>query len=148
MLNAFPALFFQRIRVRRVSADFREMDVVIKLGIFNRNLQGSVFGGTLFSSADPFFAIMYWQLFAHKEIKCEAWLRAAEADFIKPASTSCTVKFRISQEDVDEAFTSIAESGRFKKWHVVEALDKNDIVCARFKTLVYLRKAKAGLAGI
>ena len=148
MLNAFPALFFQRIRVRRVSSDFREMDVIVKLGIFNRNLQGSVFGGTLFSSADPFFAILYWQLFAHKDIKCEAWLRAAEADYIKPASTSCTVKFRLTEEDVSEAFASIEANGRFKKWHVVEAVDKHGNVCARFKTLVYLRKAAAGLAGI
>ena len=45
MMNIFPALFFNRVRVKRVSSDFCEMDVRVKLSIFNRNLQGSIFGG-------------------------------------------------------------------------------------------------------
>ncbi len=148
MLNAFPALFFQRIRIKRIASDFREMDVIIKLRIFNRNLQGSVFGGTLFSAADPFYAILYWQIFAHKDIKCEAWLRAAEADFIKPATTNMKAKFIITDEDIKEAEIAIETEGRFKKWHAVELIDTHGNVCARIKTFVYLRKAKTSFAGI
>ena len=142
MLNAFPPLFFNRIRVKRISEGFREIDVRVGKSILNTNLQGAIFGGTIFSGADPYYAIMYWQIFLREGIKCEAWLKAAEIDYQKPARSSLTYQYRLSEEDVQEAVETVKKEGRFKKWHDLYAIDKWGDVCAHVRTLVYLRTPK------
>ena len=62
LMNLYPPLFFNRIRVVRVSKNFKEVDVVIKKSLLNKNIQGTIFGGTLFSAADPYYTRMYDQI--------------------------------------------------------------------------------------
>jgi hypothetical protein len=57
-INLWPPFVGAGIRVTRVSADSREIDVTLKLRLFNRNFFGTHFGGSLFAMTDPFFALM------------------------------------------------------------------------------------------
>lgn len=149
MLNLFPPLFFNRIRIRRVAPGFREMEVRVRSSLLNRNLQRTIFGGTLFSAADPCFAIMYWQIFAHAGWNTEAWLKEARIEYFKPADSHLTLHFVLTQEEIDTAKNELEREGRFSRWHSTDAVNDRGEVVARIHTLVYLRmkdpeKRKAG----
>ncbi len=142
MMNFFPPLFFNRIKVTFVSKNFRELRVKVKNSLMNRNLQRTIFGGTIFSAADPYYAIMYWQVFAHDGIKTEAWLKEANIEYLKPAATDIELIFTLTEEDVSTAKNELKGHGKFSRWHQVEAKNTSGEVVAIIKTLVYLRSAK------
>jgi len=142
MMNLYPPLLFNRIVVKEVSSDIKTIKVVIKKSFLNRNLNKTIFGGTLFSAADPFFSVMYWQIFAQQKTPMEAWVRAIEGNYIKPAATQMSLEFKLTDEDIAEAKEMINKEGRIKKWHTVSLKDANGETCVEFKILVYLRKAK------
>ena len=140
MMNSFPALLFQGIRLRKISPDFKRMEVRVRRNLLKKNLQKAIFGGSIFSAGDPYMAIMYWQLFAHQGIQTEAWLKKAEIAYLKPATTHLDLVFELSEAEVNEALQAIEEKGKFERWHTIEAKDQNGQLCAGIRTLVHLRK--------
>ena len=57
-INLWPPFVGAGIRITRISADSREIDVALKLRLLNRNYFGTQFGGSMFAMTDPFFALM------------------------------------------------------------------------------------------
>jgi len=146
MLRIFPALLFSRVWVKYVSADFKSCTVSVKPSLLNRNLQRTIFGGTIFSAFDPWFALMFWQIFAHRGQKLEAWLKSAEIDYKKPAASRLTIHFNISEVDIAEAEAALATTGRFQKWMKAEAINTDGVICAEARLLVYIRNYKGNSA--
>jgi hypothetical protein len=142
IMRLYPPLLFNRIVVQRISADFKEVDVRIKKSWLNRNLQGSIFGGTLFSAADPFYPLMYWNIFSHRGRSLQAWVRFTEGDYKLPADSNMLLHFRISDEDIAEAEKALdGEEGRFKKFHTVAIKNTGGATCVEFRILVYMKAA-------
>jgi acyl-coenzyme A thioesterase PaaI-like protein len=148
MLNGFPALFFQRVRIRKIHPGFRRFDVRVRRSVCNKNLARTIFGGTIFSAADPYFAIMYWQILEHAGIPAVAWLKSASIDYLRPAATDLDLTFELSETDIAEAERGLREHGRHEKWHTVRAVDVNGHVCAEIRTLIHIRppRTKKGAA--
>ena len=142
MMRLFPPLLFNRIRLENLSPDLMQCRVRIAHSWMNRNLQGSIFGGTLFSALDPFLPVMLWQIFARKGQKLEAWLKKAEIDYLKPSSTRMKIDFKLEETDLQEAELALAGLGKFEKWLPAEVVDQNGLVCVRARLLVYLRTYK------
>lgn len=139
MLNAFPPLLFNRIAIVHLAPDFRHLTVRIRASLLNRNLQGTLFGGTIFSAADPYYAILYWQLMQHRGLLSEAWLKSAAIDYHQPGKTDLMLHFRLTDTDVTDAERALKQTGKFERWHEVEAHDTHGEVCATIRTLVHLR---------
>ncbi len=139
IFNLYPPLFINRAKVIHVSNDFKEVDVILRFSLMNRNFNGSTFGGSIFMAADAYYPVMYRAGLLNRHIQTQAWLKQATIDYLKPAHSDLIYKYRLSDEDMDNAETTIKESGRFKGWHTVEALDKEGDTCARIKLLSYLR---------
>ena len=57
-MNLYPPYLGAGVRVRQISADFRQVQVKMGLGWYNRNYVGTQFGGSLYSMTDPFFMLM------------------------------------------------------------------------------------------
>jgi acyl-coenzyme A thioesterase PaaI-like protein len=144
LLNLFPPLLFNRIRVAELSRGFRYCRVEVGSSRLTRNLQGSTFGGTIFSAADPFHAVMYWQILAHRGERVQAWLRSASIAYLKPASSRLTLEFVLTDEDVERACAALESAGRYAHRHRAEAVDRSGQVCAVIEAEVYLRKPRVG----
>jgi len=142
MLSLFPPLLFSRVSVKAIADDFSWAEVGVKHSVFNKNLQKTIFGGTIFSAFDPFHAILFWQIFAHKGQKLEAWLKSAEIDYKKPASSDLTIRFEIAHSDILAAENSLREIGKFQQWMTAQAIDEQGNICAEARLLVYLRNFK------
>ena len=142
ILNIFPPLFFNRIILKKVSEDYTYMKVKIRRSILNINFHKTIFGGTIFSAFDPFFPTMYYNIFEQKNRKLEIWLKSANIKYKRPATTHLFLEFKISEDDIQTAESELDSNGKHEKWHKVEAINKNGIVCAEAEMLVYLRDNK------
>ena len=69
LLRFYPPLFFQRIWVVKFGEDFTWVEVKINKSILNINYNKTLFGGTIFSASDPFYAILFDQILQKKGFK-------------------------------------------------------------------------------
>ncbi|MDA1259322.1 MAG: YiiD C-terminal domain-containing protein [Planctomycetota bacterium] len=139
ILRAFPPIFFQRIVPGHFSEDFLTARVRVKRSIFTRNLNGTTFGGTIYSAADPVFALMYWQALARRGVATRSWLIAARAQYRKPATTSLALDFHLTESDLDSAEEELRRRGKSVRVHQVEARDEHGVVCAELELVTFLR---------
>ena len=139
VLNIFPPLLFNRIVLKEITNDFREMKVVLRKALFNINFHKTIFGGSIFSACDPYFPTMYYHIFANKGRKLIIWLKSAEIQYLKPADTTLSLHFKITEKDIHLAENTLNNDGKFEIWHTVEAINKKGVICAKARMLVYLR---------
>jgi hypothetical protein len=144
MLNLYPPLLFNAVRVVQVSSDFHHLRVRVARVPWTRNLHGTMFGGTIYAAADPFPALMFWQIFAHRGRHVQVWLRRARVHYKKPAATALTLDFHIDAGDVAEAEHALAGAGRFARYYATDAVDRAGDVCCTVDTEVYLRVPREG----
>lgn len=141
LLNLFPPLLFQRIRVIEIGTDYRSCTVRVARSWLTRNLHGTIFGGTIFAAADPYHAILYWQVFARRGRRVQVWLRRARIEYLKPASTALTLRFELTDDDIETMTRELDRHGRHSRTHEIDAIDTDGSVCARISTEVYVRFA-------
>lgn len=139
VLRLFPPILFQRIVPVWFAEDFRAARVRVKRSIFTRNLNGTTFGGTIYSAADPVFALMYWQALARRGVATRSWLMAARAQYRRPATTSLAIDFELREADLDAAEEELRRRGKAVRIHLVEARDEHGAVCAELELVTFLR---------
>lgn len=140
LLSLYPPLLFQRVSVRKFGKGFRTAEVRIAKSLFNRNYNKTIFGGTIFSAVDPFYAVMYWQIFMRKGISVQSWLKSASIDYRKPGDTDLTAKFILEETDISEAENQLNTVGTFVRRHTIEVINTRNELCALAETEVYMRR--------
>jgi len=143
-LRFYPPLFFQRIWVLKFGNDFKSAEVKINKSIFNKNYNKTIFGGTIFSATDPFYALLFDQIFRKKGFKTRVWLKSASIQYLKPGNTDLYFKITVSDEDIEEAEIALKTIGKFVKTFPMEILNKHGEICALVNNEVYLRNLYKG----
>lgn len=138
-IRLYPPLFFQRIWVKRFHKDFRGVDVKLAHSIFNRNYNGSIFGGSIFSATDPFYAILFDQILQRKGFKTLVWLKSAEIRYIKPARRNLYFSIVITEEEIAWACEKLVREGKYIETFTFELRDQSGVTHARVKNEVYIR---------
>lgn len=142
VLNLYPPFLFNRIRILHIGPGFRSCTVRVSRSLLTRNLNGTIFGGTIFSAADPFYALMYWQIFARRGERLRTWLKSARIEYLRPAASALRLEFVIDDADVERAVAALDLEGRYVHTHVIDVLDAERRVCARVENEVYLRRGR------
>ncbi len=135
----YPPMFFQRIWVKKVHPGFKGIDVKINRSLFTSNLGNSIFGGTIFSATDPFYALLFGQIMQHKGYKITVWLKSAQIQYIKPARTDLFYTITISDEMIADAEKTLQTEGKFVKMYPIEIFDRQGELCATALNEVYIR---------
>lgn len=143
ILRFYPPLLFQRVWVKKIGEDFKTAEVAIYKSLLNRNYNGTIFGGTLYSAIDPFYPFMYYQILRRRNKRLIMWLKSAGIQYIKPGDTSLTARFSISDKDIQEAEEQLSIFGKLVKTHQVEIFNKRDELCATAQAEVYIRELNA-----
>ncbi len=139
MMRFYPPLFFQRIWVKKFYPGFRKVDVKIFKSLFNLNYNKSIFGGTIFSAADPFYALLFDQVFSLKGYKTKVWLKSAEIRYVKPGNSDLFFTLEVSDDDVIEAENALTTDGKFVKSFPIEIKNTDGEVCAFINYELYMR---------
>lgn len=143
-MRFYPPLFFQRIWVKRFHKDFKGVEVKISKSLLNTNYNNSIFGGTIFSASDPFYALLFDQLLLRRGYKIRVWLKSAQISYLKPGHSNLYFKIVLTDEDILEAETALKTGGKFVKAFPMEITGLDGIVCARVINEVYVRNLYKG----
>lgn len=138
-MRFYPPLLFQRIWVRKVEPGFTGVTVAVHNSIFNRNYNRSIFGGTLFAAADPFYPVLLHQLFSHKGYNVIAWLKSSAIQYLKPARTKLRFSITLSNSDINAIEHSLKHTGKHVEHYPVEMYDEAGELCVTISNEVYLR---------
>jgi acyl-coenzyme A thioesterase PaaI-like protein len=140
-MNFWPPFRAAGIHIDRISKDFTEIDVSLKLAFWNKNYVGTQYGGSLYSMTDPFFMLMLLQLMGKEYI---VWDKSAAIEFKKPGTTKVFAKFKINQKMVAQFKHELLHSKKIEPILKVDIVDeKGELIALVTKTL-YIKK-KPGL---
>ena len=142
VMNLFPPLLVNRIRIAEADSLFMNLDVEVKYSWLNKNLQKAMFGGTIFSAIDPYYAVMYWQIFNSKGIPMEVWIKKVEIKYKIAATSDLKIQFSLKDSDINSAVQGLKKEGKYEIWHDVEAKNEAHEVCAEARVLVHIRNSK------
>jgi len=143
----YPPLLFQRIWVRRFHSGFRGVDVKINKSLFNKNYNGSIFGGTIYSATDPFYALLFDQLLQREGFKVRVWLKSASIQYLKPGRSTLYFTIIVTDEMLNDAITALNTTGKFVRAYPMEILNKQGEICATVMNEVYVRNLYSGEKG-
>ena len=143
-MRFYPPLFFQRIWVKKFHKDFKGVEVKIAKSLVNSNYNNSIFGGTIFSASDPFYALLFDQVLIRRGFKIRVWLKSAQINYLKPGRTNLYFKIELTEEDIAEAETALKTGGKFVKAFPMEITGANGEICASVINEVYIRNLFKG----
>lgn len=138
-MRLYPPLLFQRIWVIKFHKDFRGVKVKVNKSLINNNYNSSIFGGTIFASADPFYPLLFHQVFTHKGYKVRVWLKSAEINYIKPGRTDLFFTINISETDIEKIEKVLNTTGKHVKAYPIEMYNKDGELCVTVNCEIYIR---------
>jgi hypothetical protein len=139
VMRFYPPLLFQRIWVVKFSKDYRGVKVKVRKSFLNKNYNNSIFGGTLFSAADPFYPILFYQIFSHKGYKLTVWSKSATVKYARPAATNLSFDIELSDSDIAEAEHVLNTAGKFIRSFPNDIYNKDGEICVSLMIEVYIR---------
>ncbi|HVW12677.1 MAG TPA: DUF4442 domain-containing protein [Mucilaginibacter sp.] len=141
-LRFYPPLFFQRIWVVSIDDDFTGVKVKINKSLINNNYNNSIFGGTIFSAADPFYPLIFHQYLTHKGYRVRVWMKAAEILYLKPGRSDIFFTIKLSGADMREAEETLDKGEKYIKIHPVTMYGRGGELCAELKCEIYVRNLR------
>ena len=139
-MRLYPPLFTQRIWVQKIYPGFRGIDVKINKSLFTLNFGRAIFGGTIYSATDPFYAMLFGQILRNDGISVTIWLKSASIKFLKPGRTDLYYSLLISDEMIHELKTGLTESGIFTKTYSIKIYSKTGQLHAIAENEIYVRR--------
>jgi acyl-coenzyme A thioesterase PaaI-like protein len=132
-LNLWPPFRGAGIRVTRVSDDYREIEVELRLKLLNRNYFGTQFGGSMYAMTDPFHALMMFHNLGRDYI---VWDKAGAIRYAKPGRGPVYARFRLDADAIERAREATAGGDKHEPTFRVDVVDAaGDVVAVVDKTL-------------
>jgi acyl-coenzyme A thioesterase PaaI-like protein len=139
-MRFYPPLFFQRIWVVQIDRDFMGAEVRIAKSFLNMNYNRSIFGGTIFCAADPFFGVLFYQVLKRKGLNVRIWLKSASINYLKPGFSKLCFKLKLNEQDIRDVENTLAAGEKFIRTFSVELWNKDGQLCATVNNEVYIKK--------
>jgi len=139
LINLWPPFLGAGIKVCHIAADWKQVDVRLRLGLTNRNYVGVHFGGSLYSMTDPFFMLMLIQSLGPDYV---VWDKAGSIEYHKPGTGVVSASFRLDETQLQNIRQQTASGEKYLPQLQVDIRDQaGDIVATVNKTL-YVRRKK------
>lgn len=137
LMRLWPPFLFSRIRIDALSDDFTYVKVSAPLGIFSRNYNGTMFGGTMFAMTDPF-----WMVMVHKQLGDDyvVWDKIGEIDYRSPGRTRVHAEFHLNSATVAHLIERAGGGDKVLHWFETDVVDANGTTVAHVRKQVYIRK--------
>lgn len=139
LINYYPPYLGAGVRATRISADFREIDVEMRLRFWNKNYLGTHFGGSLYSMVDPFYVLMLSQNLGPEY---EVWDKAATVRFLRPGRGLVKAEFRLAPEKIGRIREEAEATGRAEPAFTVRITDKEGMPVAEVDKIISVKRKK------
>lgn len=139
-MRLYPPLLFQRIWVVGFHKGFTGVKVKVRKSWLNKNYNGSIFGGTIFAAADPFYPVLFHQILnSDGKRRLAIWSKSAKIDFLKPAHSNLYFEIKISEADIAAANETLIVTGKYEQLFPVDIYNTAGELCAQLMNEVYVR---------
>lgn len=151
-VNNLPAKYFRYgvnlwlpfvgagISVTKISDDFRNVEVKLKLHWYNKNYVGVHFGGSIFSMTDAFDMLILIKNLGNEYI---VWDKAAKIDYKKPGRSTLHASFSFNEEELRVIREKTANNEKYVFDKPVDVIDDAGEVIATVVKTLYVRKKMA-----
>lgn len=136
VLNIWPPFLFSGIKVMYISEDYRRCKVKLKNWPGTRNINGTQYGGSLFSMTDPIYGTLFMGVLGSRYY---VWDKSAKIDFVKPGVGEVYVECEISDELLKEVLENTKTGHKFFPEVKNIIYDKNKNVVAIVTRTLYIR---------
>jgi len=133
----WPPFFGAGIRIKKISADFRELEVELKLRFWNKNYVNTQFGGSLYSMTDPFFMLILVENLGRDYV---VWDKAATIRFKKPGKGTVRAHFKLTHEQIEQVRAQADALDKYEPTFTVNILNKAGEVVAEVEKLLYVKR--------
>lgn len=137
LINYYPPLFFAGIKLKKIEKEATRLTVQMKLNVFNKNMFGTHFGGSLYAMCDPFYVFIISSYLKKDYI---TWDKSACIDFKKPGKGKVQAIFDIPKEKLAEIKQEVDREGKKTYFFNTVVTDEKQNVIASVKKEVYIRK--------
>ncbi|MEM7550348.1 MAG: DUF4442 domain-containing protein [Bacteroidota bacterium] len=93
--NFFPAYRSTGARITYIQRDFQQIKIKLPLNRRTKNYVGTIFGGSMFSAADPIYMVMLIRNLGKKYI---VWDKSGEVKFVRPGTETLYGVFDLKEE--------------------------------------------------
>jgi len=135
--NTFPAYRGSGGRVTFIRHDFMEVRIKLPLWWRTRNYVGTIYGGSIYASVDPFYMLMLIQCLGRDYV---VWDKAASIRFRRPGRTTLYATFQFDQALVDGIREELTTKDKLDRHFTVELKDDAGEVHAIIEKTVNVRK--------
>ena len=140
LVNFWPPFLGAGIRVTRWDADWRAIDVELRLRRWNANFVGTHYGGSLYSLADPFLMLMLIENLGPEYI---VWDKSAGIRFRRPGRGTVRASFRLTQQEIDDIRQALTTQEKLEPTFTIEIKDDSGTVVAEVQKLLHIKKRDA-----
>ena len=134
--NLWPCYRGTGGRVTYIAADWREIRVRLPLNWRTRNYVGTIFGGSLYGSVDPFYMIMLIKILGPDYV---VWDKAAAIRFLKPGRGTLFARFQIDDAELVALRAALAQGAPVERTYQIELADAQGVVHACVEKTIYIR---------
>ena len=117
------------------AADSSEVHLRLRLNIWTYNYVGTIFGGSFFSAADPFYMLMLIRSLGSSYV---VWDKSASIRFKKPGKTTLFAKLQITEIDFKEIKDAVTQTGETTRTFVIQWKDKDEVIHAEIERHCYI----------
>lgn len=140
--NVWPPFLFSGIKILKMSPDFKQVRVKLKLRWWNANFVGTQYGGLLYSLADPFYMLMLIENLGPDYV---VWDKSATIKFVKPGRSDVLADFELEDKDIETIKKEVEESGKTLWKKSVKIVDLNNELIAEVEKTIYIKKKEVKL---
>lgn len=135
VLNLWPCIWSTGGRVVHISDDFHQLRVRLSLGLRTRNIVGTIFGGSMYASTDPFFMLMLMEILGKDYV---VWDKGCTIRFKKPAKGTIFADFKIDPVEVGNLKATVDREGRTTVTWTIQYQDQHGTVYSEFDKVIYV----------
>jgi len=133
--NLFPAIRGTGVWVSFISDDWREIQIRLPLSWRTRNYVGTIFGGSIYASTDPFYMLQLMHILGKKYV---VWDKSAHIKFKKPIKKTVYARFLITDEILEEIKENVKNNNTYTIDLPVLVQDKEAVVYAEIIKTIYI----------
>jgi len=142
-MRLYPPLFFQRIWVIKFEKGFRGVKVKINKSFINNNYNNSIFGGTIFAAADPFYPILFHQALTHRGCKVRVWVKSAQIEYILAGRKDLYFTVSLDDSMIEDVEQTLNKGEKYIKTHPIEMHDSDGELCVTMQCEIYIRNLES-----
>lgn len=134
-MNLYPLFFGTGGKVLYIQHDWKVITAQLKLNIWTRNYVGTIFGGSQFAAADPFFMLMLFHILGKDYI---IWDKSGVINYKKPGKKVCKADFIFTDAELEEIRQQATSNGKYEFKKEVEWIDADGYVVSKIERTLYV----------